>query len=158
MDEDTPDWLREFSASPAGDEEAPLGPVAGDDDQPELAELEAARSPDWLAEDQAELQSEELVVEQTGEEELAQAELPDWVREMRPIESVNLNAPTAPDADQRVEKAGPLAGLRGILPAEDSVARYHKPPVYSARLRISEKQRSQASLLDSILEQESNRS
>ncbi len=58
------------------------------------------------------------------------------------------------EVDQRVEKAGPLAGLRGILPAEDLVSQYRKLPVYSAKLRVTEKQRGHAALLDSLLAQE----
>jgi hypothetical protein len=161
VDENTPDWLREFTAQPAEEGSALLPPVgeeeaiqaAGGEAEPAFAPGEL---PDWLSEEVGERSTEapESSLEQPAAEALTQAELPDWVREMRPIESVNLGEPAAPETEQRVEQAGPLAGLRGILPADEMVTRYRKPPVYSARLRISEKQRSQASLLDSILEQE----
>ncbi len=113
--------------------------------------------PDWLSaegEVSGTKQEPEKASELEGEE-LAHAELPEWVKEMRPIESVlPADAGTA-EPSQLVEKAGPLVGLRGVLPVEDLNERYRKPPVYSAKLRVSEKQHSQASLLDSIITQES---
>jgi len=168
LDGDTPEWLRDFNAQLADDEGAPPSTAGEDHESIQPAGLDVGQSfeagelPEWLTEDAGETAlardalPEELdqQAEPADGEELAQADLPEWIREMRPIESVSLDAPVPAEVDQRVENAGPLAGLRGILPAEDMVTRYHKPPVYSSRLRISEKQRSQASLLDSILEQE----
>ena len=53
--------------------------------------------------------------------------------------------------DQRIEKSGPLAGLRGILRSEDLVTQYQKPPAYSVKLRVSEPQTSRASLLETVV-------
>jgi hypothetical protein len=89
-----------------------------------------------------------------ADEALEQADLPDWVREMRPIEAVLPEKLRQGSEDQMVEKSGPLAGLQGILPVEELVLRYHKPPVYSVKLHVSEKQRVQSSLLDTLLLQE----
>lgn len=164
IDENTPDWLRAFDSEAAGSAalpdasaEAPLigeGEVqqtqAGQHIEPFDVEL-----PDWLSHD--EVQAESAPVEplaEGGAEDLAQADLPEWVKDMRPIEAINLGPSIPAETDQRVEKAGPLAGMRGVLPAEEVVSRYSKPPIYSARLRVSEKQRSQASLFDSLLAQE----
>ncbi len=161
MEDGVPDWLRDMTGLPAEDEEDFLPPVEEGELTP-LAGMEADQPfpsdelSGWLAEaaDEPAPEMPESLAAQPAGEELAAAELPDWVREMRPIESVDLGEPVTPEVDQLVERVGPLAGLRGILQAEDTATRYRKPPVYSARLRVSEKQRSQASLLESILEQE----
>lgn len=167
LDEGIPDWLRDMPGQPAEMQAdflpptIPLAPGEGED-LTQLAGMETDQLflsdelPGWLSESAEENAAEapEPLIEQPAGEALTAAELPDWVREMRPIESVDLGEPVAPEVDQRIERAGPLAGLRGILQAEDTATRYRKPPVYSARLRVSEKQRIQASLLESILEQE----
>jgi hypothetical protein len=113
--------------------------------------------PDWLEEEKIEAESEGEPAKkgEPASEEIAQAELPEWVKEMRPIEAVIPGEPVLAETSQQAEKAGPLAGMRGVLPAEEQISRYRKPPVYSAKLRVSEKQRSQSSLLDSIVNQES---
>ncbi|HEX9018620.1 MAG TPA: hypothetical protein VF806_05515, partial [Anaerolineaceae bacterium] len=158
--EPTPDWLHELGEAPAetpgagipaliGGEEALASPAV-EGDQPFAVDL-----PDWLNEEQAASETGEAAgAAETGGAELAHAELPDWVQEMRPIESIIPEQGAAPEADQRVEKAGPLAGMTGILPAEELAARYRKPPVYSMKLRVTEKQRSQAALFESILAEE----
>ena len=162
MDDDSvPDWLRDMPGFASEGEEVFLPPVeaeelplpAGMETEQPFASGELSG---WLSEavDEPAPEMPESLVAQPADEELAAAELPDWVREMRPIESVDLGEPVTAEIDQLIERAGPLAGLRGILQAEDTATRYRKPPVYSARLRVSEKQRSQASLLESILEQE----
>jgi hypothetical protein len=112
--------------------------------------------PEWLGDETASQPTE--AIEQPAEtsgEQLAQAELPEWVKEMRPLESILPGEVGQAEVDQRVEKSGPLAGMRGVLPVEDMAARYRKPPTYSVKLRVTEKQRTQASLLESILTQES---
>jgi hypothetical protein len=149
-----------------------LKPLAVEGDQ-----LFAVDLPDWLAEDAAAARdsaADEASAEfadasgvapmaagtskqddaESGGEGLTQADLPEWVKEMRPIESIIPSAAQMAEIDQRVEKAGPLSGLRGVLPAEDLVTRYRKPPIYSVKLHVTEKNRSQSSLLDSILAQE----
>jgi hypothetical protein len=92
--------------------------------------------------------SDEAAKSKPGELEMAQ--LPAWLQAMRPVESA---APPATDnvEDQRIEKAGPLAGLRGVLRGEDLVAQYQKPPTYSVKLRVSEPQTARASLLESVV-------
>ncbi|HEX9017781.1 MAG TPA: hypothetical protein VF806_01255 [Anaerolineaceae bacterium] len=154
--EESPEWLREFdlqapsgaSTPPLIEEEAQAHPLEGD--QPFAVEL-----PDWLQEEAEQKAGEES--EQPAElagEPLAQAELPEWVKEMRPIESIIPGEAQMAETERKAEKTGPLAGLAGILPAEELVSRYRKPPVYSVKLRVSEKQRGQASQLDNILAQE----
>ena len=88
----------------------------------------------------------------TESEPLEPAQLPNWVQAMRPIESAIANAPSpSADDDQRLENSGPLAGLRGVLPGEDLASQYHKPPVYTHKLQVSDKQRLHTNLLETIL-------
>lgn len=82
---------------------------------------------------------------------LAPADLPSWVQAMRPIETATPSVTAYSDTDERVENTGPLAGVRGILPAEPLLSDIRKPPVYSVKLQVSEKQRSNAALMQTLL-------
>jgi hypothetical protein len=161
--DESPDWLHDFAAQAPGTSDGV--PALLDMNELEAAqpadELERSFSgvdlPDWLSEESSASTAAAATVKasEPADEELARADLPEWVKDMRPIESVMPGETAAAETSQQVEKAGPLAGLRGVLPAEEQISRYRKPPVYSAKLRVTEKQRSQSSLLDSIVNQES---
>jgi hypothetical protein len=56
--------------------------------------------------------------------------------------------------DPTMEKDGPLAGLRDVLPSQDVFSQLQIPAVYSTKLEVSEKQRSQAALFESLLAEE----
>lgn len=156
---EVPDWLRNFDAQPAEGESIPplLEPEAPLESEP-VFEGEtpfAVDLPDWLSEDSSQPAGElvEPAAEPAGEE-LAQAELPDWVKEMRPIESIIPGAALMAETERKPEKSGPLAGMNGVLPAEEVASRYSKPPVYTVKLQVTEKQRNQAAQFDTILAQE----
>jgi hypothetical protein len=87
-------------------------------------------------------------------ESLEPAMLPTWLEAMRPVEAVVPGA--AGTVDDRVESAGPLAGIQGVLSGEDLASRYLKPPTYSARLRVTERQRAHAELLESFIQEKSS--
>jgi hypothetical protein len=113
--------------------------------------------PDWLDESGLALPAPEATGDEQlaegGDENLEAADLPSWLQSMRPIEMV---APKAVSAEEKkTEKAGPLAGLSGVLPSEDLIGQYIKPPLYSVKLRVSEKQRVHASLIESLISEES---
>jgi hypothetical protein len=158
IDPQQPDWLNSVervsesagqSSSPALFEEQPQPQPDLDISTPFQVDL-----PDWLDNPQ-EIDQE---VEAEGSEEadsLTQADLPGWVQEMRPLESVIPGQEVVTAADQqRVEKAGPLAGMRGVLPSEEPAAHFRKLPAYSARLRVSERQHVHADLLQNVLDVE----
>jgi len=158
--EEVPDWLSEFNAQPQELSAEGVAPLIGEEESLAAPALEGEQPftvdlPEWLSEDETAgaVEASEAVAE-LGGEELAQAELPEWVKEMRPIESMIPEEAEMTEMDQRVEKAGPLSGMRGVLPAEELATRWTKPPIYSVKLHVTEKQRSQASLLESILAQE----
>jgi hypothetical protein len=123
--ESLPDWLSQIPA----EQEAP---------PPE--------SPPARAAPPSELESEPDV-------ELAPAQLPSWLQAMRPVEAAApaTPIPTAEEGPVSIETAGPLAGLRGILPAEAEIARISKPPVYSIKLQVSEAHQARVSLLEELI-------
>jgi hypothetical protein len=154
-----PDWMNEFQGQqPTDSTVAPLIPAEDisstytNKDQPFDIQL-----PDWLDEEAAQRSADEQTQSATGQpsgEDLAHAELPSWVAAMRPVETVVHSDAGLVDNDQNVERAGPLSGMRGVLPADDSVINYRKPPVYSMKLRVTEKQRGHSALLESLVGQE----
>ena len=156
---DLPDWLSEASEKELGAsdelastlilseenameaESPPAYPFTGDD------------IPEWLPEAEATGESQGSPEEPGQEDEIAPAQMPSWLQAMRPVEAV---APgkARPKKSTAAESAGPLAGLQGILPAEDLATQYRKPPIYSTKLQVSESQRAHADLLEGVLEQE----
>ena len=116
--------------------------------------------PEWLGQESAEGSPveeaeslptppiEEPIAE--GEPSLEMASLPTWLEAMRPVEAV---APAhAPTVQEKIERVGPLAGMQGVLPGEETAVQYHKPPTYSGRLRISETQRTHADVLQEAIQ------
>lgn len=107
--------------------------------------------PAWLSggDDESELSP---AVEPAAGDALNPGELPSWLMGMRP-ESIpgekELAAPTT--GFEQVEGAGPLAGLRGVLPAEPDIAQAEKPPTYSVLLQVSEAQNAQTKLLAELV-------
>lgn len=153
-----PEWLDQSGASkpglPSDDELIPPAKPAGEAETP--APFGGNEIPDWLGE------SEKIAVpaqdagetpgEGASDQPLEAADMPSWLQAMRPIETVAPKPVLA--EDKQVEKAGPLAGLSGVLPTEDLVGQYIKPPLYSIKLRVSEKQRVHASLIESLIGEE----
>ncbi len=94
--------------------------------------------------------------EQTGtgdaSENLSPAQLPGWLAAMRPVESVATD--NSGDLNEHIEKSGPLAGLRGVLPADMQAIKYRKPPTYSVKLKVTETQAAHAGLMEDLLERE----
>ncbi len=134
-----PEWLSELAGEAAlflTPSEAEIPPS-----MPEVSQAEVREdTPDGSSEGQPE----------AGGEGLPTGELPSWLEAMRPSEIT----PPSEEDYERVESAGPLAGLRGILAAEPEIAKPQKPPALPAFLRVSEKQRAHAEILKLLIEQE----
>ena len=124
----------------------------------------SAEIPDWLAEvapresgvglsDETEQEAE--TGEAAGREEIAPAELPSWREAMRPVEFAASKPPPVEEGSDRVESVGPLAGLRGVLPAEPDVSRAGKLAGYSIKLKVTDAQQTHASLLEILVKGES---
>ncbi len=110
--------------------------------------------PDWLASGEETQAGAPAAAFEGIPEDLAPADLPTWVAAMRPVESAApLPTPTTQD-DQRVENLGPLAGVKGVLPSQDVVVQYAKPPIYSVKLQVTDRQRLHSNLLEAMLNEE----
>jgi hypothetical protein len=72
---------------------------------------------------------------------------------MRPLGAAALGAAVG-EADAQVEASGPLAGLRGVVPAEPDIARLKKPPAYTIRMQVSDTQQANAIALEKLVRSE----
>jgi hypothetical protein len=149
-EEEIPGWLVNLGSVVTGTVEdggeaeesrGGVSPFVGEDfSEGDFLDVESL--PDWL--------SPEAVAgdhDTRGDASLTPADLPGWLEAMRPVEGAQREALD----DNLVESAGPLAGLRGILPAEPDVTQFKKPSTYSARLKITETQQSQVEVIQSLL-------
>lgn len=147
-------WLSELEAAQTGlnlvaDDAADALSVEGAfDDAPAPSGL-----PGWLDEAAAEAEAPDKPPE--AENDLGVAELPSWLQAMRPLGATEF-APhaSAPTDEDQVEGAGPLAGLRGVLPAEPDITRIEKTAADIVRLQISDAQEVQVKLLSEMIELE----
>ncbi|MGE5378395.1 MAG: hypothetical protein ACM3XO_25325 [Bacteroidota bacterium] len=107
--------------------------------------------PDWLAQTKpvpGEPAEEGGIHAESGET-LTPAELPSWVQAMRPVEAMIAEAGPRLE-DQPVERQGPLAGLKGVIPIAviGSLRRPHPIPL---TLQASAEQQASAGILEQIL-------
>lgn len=142
----------------------PLPEITDEEDTEDLGTIESSDLPAWLAgmrsagEENTLDQPLETEEEQTPgqaaaeEDDLAKAELPNWLQGMRPVETGLAMAAVHEDED--VEGAGPLAGLASVLPAEPDISQVGKPaaPVY--KLQVPELQQTQAELFRQLIASE----
>lgn len=111
--------------------------------------------PDWLSDTEGVAEGQPpTTAAEAREEDLRPADLPDWVQAMRPVESVISETEGETVEEQPMEQRGPLAGLRGVLPAVPGVGPSSKPKAFSIKLRASEDQQSSAALLEQMLAEE----
>ncbi|MEN4099917.1 MAG: hypothetical protein ROW52_08340 [Anaerolineaceae bacterium] len=156
MDE-LPDWLAEERVDlPATEKAASSQAFTTDDgEKVEEAEVEPAQQPFSEEDLPAWLTAEEqLESEPLENETLARSVIPTWIEAMRPVDTDALSGAATSAAQPQVETAGPLAGLAGILPVESAAIDYGRPPNYTMRLRISDKQRASAALLETVIDEE----
>lgn len=159
VDDEAPDWLSNIQPPETEAAEPSVPALIEEPDTTSPEELKVpfqVELPEWLDQQPpADLSTPaaELPAEEAAEE-LEKAELPTWVEDLRPLEAVIPGDVRKDSSESVIEKAGPLAGLRGVLQSEDLSTGYRKPPVYSARLRVSERQRSQAAILENLLAME----
>jgi len=163
---EVPDWLSEVGSLELGsDEEAPASAFVFDDtegmapegeDEFEMPDL--TETPDWLAN----VSAMDVAAEETplGQEEtpadvdVTPAELPVWLESMRPVEAAAPTGYFRDESDDRVESAGPLSGLRGILQAEPDISNFRKPAVYVNKLPLSDGYQAHVALLRELTDAE----
>ena len=176
-EDESPDWLASLGGEPAGvkeiddqaampafatettdefgEEDARRSAFVDDEGEPLLTDdvdaLLSAETPDWLSDvdEQTDGDSDAFGLG-AQPDELRPADLPSWVQAMRPVESV-VSDTDGEGRDQAVEERGPLAGLRGVLPAAQGVGPSSKPKTYSLKLQASNEQQSSAVMLEQML-------
>ncbi len=111
--------------------------------------------PDWLskAEPADQQTAEEIGVHAEGGEALSPAELPSWVQAMRPVGAVIAAEAVTGSDNLPAEQKGPLAGLRGVIPAV-ALGSLRRPRPIPLTLQMTEGQQANASILEQILQGE----
>jgi hypothetical protein len=153
-----PAWLsekREPAAQPVFSEQST--------GQSELPAAFTMQQPDWLSKLGPEKPAEPAPAREAAPaetelpESLEKGELPSWVQAMRPVADVVADAKieaAPPSSDLPVEERGPLAGLRGVLPAGIGMGVTRKPPTYSIKLQVGESQQKHSSRLEKSIASE----
>jgi len=157
-DVELPQWMAFDKTAPAENEAPDARPASIiDRAEKELAGPASSFAGDdmnrWLDHPAEEQASHEEAGHEAASEGLEEAQLPAWLQAMRPVESAMPSGDETVN-EQRVEKSGPLAGLRGVLRGEDLVTQYQKPPAYSVKLRVTEPQTQRASMLEGLITNE----
>ncbi|PKN90651.1 MAG: hypothetical protein CVU44_23145 [Chloroflexi bacterium HGW-Chloroflexi-6] len=89
----------------------------------------------------------------SDDDDLAPANLPSWVQALRPVESVASDTGLGED-EQSIEKAGPLAGFRAVLPFSAGLMTGRKTASSSMKLNADKTQQEQAALLEALVHAE----
>jgi hypothetical protein len=132
-------------------------PSSDFDDAEELDGESAAASQDFHSEDSVSWNIDGKDTPESDAEvqnEIPAANLPSWLEAMRPVDPYStLDEKAEPDSIL-VEAAGPLAGLKGVIPAEPDASVSHKPFKISVKLQVSEHQQAHAALLEQLIRSE----
>jgi hypothetical protein len=109
--------------------------------------------PDWLSNPEPDRQQvEDIGINAEGGDALSPADLPSWVQAMRPVEAVI--ATETPGADDLpAEREGPLAGLKGVIPAMTFGA-LRRPQPIPLKLQATTEQQASAAILEQLLQGE----
>ena len=129
--ENIPDWLEKVDLDTTEFEPESLSTTTDEDDEEE--------------EDQ-----EPKVSEKQPSQDISKANLPEWLKAIRPIEVVTPDISKIKNT-KKVEQAGPLAGLRGVLTTENIANTYTTSSSNSLNINVSDKQYTHAKLLDAIV-------
>jgi len=111
--------------------------------------------PDWLSRvPESSSPAAPAFAEEGPAEELPVAELPYWLKAMRPVAAYGVESVVERTSSDQAEKSGPLAGLMGALPAEPDISQGSKPPAYSSKLQITDTQKVHAQLFAELIQAE----
>lgn len=150
---------------PQRQEPEPASPIEQSPEEQSGQEVPSRDFPDWLGElsqSEEEGSAEEPAAghipafTEGAEEQLAPGELPSWLQAIRP-EGVLAEDDSGPInvLSKMEETSGPLAGLSGVLPAQPDAIQSVKPPVYSARLELTDSHSQHVTALEKMLAEES---
>jgi hypothetical protein len=162
--DESEDWFDNIELPVAFDEEIEVEPHLHEE-QPEengstkhVLPFKFDNVPDWL--ETIDFDYNEIEPLQTIEEEkisdssevsnIEKGNLPEWLKAIRPIEVVSPDVSKL-KSQKKIEKSGPLAGLKGVLTSETVTKTYSPPPAYSVTIDITEKQKSHLKILDEII-------
>lgn len=150
--EESLDLLRRLEEKPAEKTGQTPSPFTFEEEVKEFGEL-----PDWLGG----ISDEEKITPEAepslaAKQELTPASLPDWLEAFAPVESIEKPGVKIPfiEPTDKEERAGPLAGLYSVLPAEPDIAKPRKPAEKIDTVDVTEKQRHQISVFESLLASE----
>ena len=134
-------------ASPAASDSSPLF-------SQDVDSIFAQDMPDWLSQAQpaSSQPAEEIGINAEGGETLSPADLPSWVQAMRPVEAAIPDA-TPSLGDQPIEREGPLAGFRGVIPAA-AMGSLRRPQPIPLTLQPTSEQQASAGILEQLLQEE----
>ena len=150
-------WKNFVPEAKLEDEEQPLTEAPTLSNQ-EVDSLFSVDMPDWLshpaAEEQVEKQpTEDIGIHAESGEALAPVDLPSWVQAMRPVEAVI--SETAAVENQPVEREGPLAGFRGVIPVVP-IGSSRRPQPIPLKLQANSEQQASAAIMEQILASETS--
>ena len=143
------EWFRE-SSSGSADETLLSQPQPGSAEN--VDSILSSDLPDWFSSSETGEEAKSVPAV-SGEDALAPVDLPAWVQAMRPVESIVEEAPSV--ESQPTEREGPLAGLRGVIPAAPIGSALRPKPI-SLKLQASDEQQAGAVILEQILAGETN--
>lgn len=123
----------------------------------EVESLFSMDMPDWLSRTEPvsdQSITQEPAIDAEAGDALSPADLPSWVQAMRPVEAII--SESAPGIEgQPTEREGPLAGLRGVIPAAP-IGSSRRPRAVSLTLQASSEQQSSAAILEQLLASETS--
>ena len=144
-----PEWLakvREAVGPTAQEVQASVEPEGG---EPAAAGLEELLAPGVLPEWLTAPQPSTGPAPEMPAEEIEHAVLPPWLQALRPIEGPAAKGEAT--EEERMETAGPLSGLKGVLPPVSLYERVPHPPVQREKLEIDPTHSAQAELLQRVV-------
>ena len=89
----------------------------------------------------------------SGDESLAPVDLPSWVQDMRPVDSVIADTSMDDTSEQEAESEGPLAGFHGVIPSAP-IGSSLRPKAFSLKLQVTDGQQAGAELIEKIIANE----
>jgi hypothetical protein len=136
-------------------ESAPLQPDVLQGDEQNVDSIFSMDMPDWLSGfTPSDLEPSLPSGEAQEVADISPADLPSWVQAMRPVEAV-ISSSEIENEEQFIEKEGPLAGLRAVLPVQPALLGSRKPKTFSIKLQVDNSQKAQTVILEQLLAVES---
>jgi len=149
-----PDWLQDVALAGAAAaatsdtddrSEIPDWLQAGDEETLASGELADAASGDWQT------MLDDLPEAQPMAEQLAKADIPEWVQALKPVE---LSGESRAEPQGPEEKSGPLRGLHGVVPVASLLIQPHETTTAVEQFTVSKEQQEQAALLRQLSREE----